>query len=73
VIANIEYMPICIVVIIIGGIDPIRLRFDSISIGCRFGNDSTPFSNQVRFDSNSIRFDSIRTSCDVLLYQTIIM
>jgi hypothetical protein len=38
--------------------DPMRFRFDSISIGCQFGTDSTQF--QISFDSILIQFDSIR-------------
>jgi hypothetical protein len=51
----------------------IRFRFDSISIGCRFGTDSTQF--RISFDSILFQFDSIRlcTSCDVLIIIIIII
>jgi hypothetical protein len=65
--------------------DPIRLRFDWISIGCRFGTNCTRF--RISFDSILFQFDFAPpvtllllfesiccTSSDVLLlYQTLIM
>jgi hypothetical protein len=47
--------------------DPIRLRFDSISIGQGFGTNSTYF--RISFDSILFQFDSIRlcTSCEVII------
>jgi hypothetical protein len=45
--------------------DPIRLRFDSISIGSRFGTDSTQF--QISLDSILIQFDSIQFAPPVTL------
>jgi hypothetical protein len=38
--------------------DPMRFRFDSISIRCWFGTNSTRF--RISFDSILIQFDSIR-------------
>jgi hypothetical protein len=37
--------------------DPIRIRFDSILIGCRFSTNSTQF--QISLDSILIQFKSI--------------
>jgi hypothetical protein len=45
--------------------DPIRFAFDSISIGCRFGTDSTQF--RISFDSILFQFDSIRFAPPVTL------
>jgi hypothetical protein len=45
--------------------DPIRLRFDSISIGCRFGTNSTRF--RISFNSILFQFDSIQIAPPVTL------
>jgi hypothetical protein len=44
--------------------DRIRLRFDSISIGCTFGTNSARF--RISFDSIIIQFDSIRFDLHLL-------